>query len=57
MFTAYDKAIAAVLGAVVFFAAEWFGLRINVSAELIQSIAAIVTPFLVLRMPNKSNDA
>jgi hypothetical protein len=54
MFTQYDKAIAAVFGAIVFFASEWFGLKVNISPELIQSIAAIVTPWLVLRMPNKT---
>jgi len=55
MFTTFDKAIVALIGAVVFLASSWFGLKMSIPAETIQWIAGILTPILVWKFPNKFN--
>jgi hypothetical protein len=52
MFTSFDKAIAAVVGAALFFAADMLGSTLTISPELIQGLAALLTPVLVLMWPN-----
>lgn len=57
MFTSFDKAIAALLGAVVYFAGV-FGVEVAwLTPEVIQNIAVAVTPFLVWLVPNKPKAA
>jgi hypothetical protein len=54
MFTSFDKAIAALLGAVVYFAGM-VGLELVwLTPEVIQNIAVGVTPILVYLIPNKA---
>jgi hypothetical protein len=53
MFTSFDKAIAALLGAAVYFAGL-FGLHLPwLTPEVIQNIAVGLTPLLVWMVPNK----
>lgn len=55
MFTSIDKAIIAVLGAIVFFVSEYTDLEPGfVSEELIQSVSAVLTAALVYLVPNKA---
>ncbi len=54
MFTTIDKAIVALLGAVVFLVSEYTDLEADfVSQDLLQSAAAIITALLVYIVPNK----
>ncbi len=54
MFTAFDKALAALLGALVYFAGL-AGLELAwLTPEVIQNIAVGVTPILVYLIPNKA---
>ncbi|MEC7028234.1 MAG: hypothetical protein VXW91_01070 [Pseudomonadota bacterium] len=54
MFTSIDKAIVALLGAIVFLVAEFTDLEQNfISQEVLQSVAAVVTAILVYIVPNK----
>ena len=53
MFTSFDKAIAAVVGATLFFLSEALGTKLTVSPDLIQGLAALLTPVLVLLWPNR----
>jgi hypothetical protein len=54
MFTAFDKALAALLGALVYFAGM-FGVSLPwLTPEVIQNIAVGVTPILVYLIPNKA---
>ena len=53
MFTSFDKALAALLGAAVYFAGM-FGLELAwLTPEVIQNIAVGVTPLVVWLVPNK----
>ncbi len=53
MFTAFDKALAALIGALVYFAGM-FGVSLPwLTPEVIQNIAVGVTPILVYLIPNK----
>ncbi|MEM6780226.1 MAG: hypothetical protein AAF569_00010 [Pseudomonadota bacterium] len=54
MFTSIDKAIIAILGAIVFLVSEYTDLEPDfISQDIIQSAAAIVTAALVYLVPNK----
>lgn len=54
MFTSIDKAIVALLGAIVFLIAEYTDLEQDfIAQEVLQSIAALVTAALVYIVPNK----
>jgi hypothetical protein len=53
MFTTFDKALAALLGAIVYFAGL-FGLSLPwLTPDVIQNIAVGLTPVLVWAIPNK----
>lgn len=53
MFTTFDKALVALLGALVYFLAQ-FGITIPwLTPEIIEDIAVGLTPFLVWLIPNK----
>ncbi len=55
MFTTVDKAIVAVIGAVVFFVSEYTDIEPDfVTEELIQSVSAVLTAILVYIVPNKA---
>lgn len=57
MFTSIDKAIVAVLGAIVFFVAEYTDLEPGfISQDLLQSVAAVLTAILVYAVPNKAGE-
>lgn len=54
MFTSFDKALAALFGAVVYFLGV-FGVEVAwLTPEVIQNIAVGFTPFLVWLIPNKT---
>lgn len=53
MFTTFDKAIVALIGAVIFLASEWLGIEANIPVETIQWAASIITPILVWKLPNR----
>jgi uncharacterized membrane protein len=53
MFTSFDKAIVALIGAVIFLASGWLGLQISIPVETVQWIAGVITPILVWKFPNK----
>lgn len=54
MFTSFDKALVALLGAAVYFLGL-FGVEfIWLTPEVIQNIAVGITPFLVWLIPNKT---
>ncbi len=54
MFTSFDKAIVAFLGAIVFFASTFTGLSLDfISQEILQALAAVLTPILVYFVPNR----
>lgn len=55
MFTSVDKAIVAVIGAIVFFVSEYTDLEPDfITQELIQSVSAVLTAVLVYLVPNKA---
>ena len=54
MFTSIDKALVALVMALVFLANEWLGLTLNVSPERIEMIIALITPAMVWLIPNRS---
>lgn len=57
MFTSFDKALAALLGAIVYFLGV-IGVEIPwLTPEAIQNIAVGVTPILVWLIPNKAKAA
>lgn len=54
MFTSIDKALAAILGAVLYFAQLWLQVDLTwITAEMIQNIIPILTPIIVWAVPNK----
>lgn len=53
MYSSFDKAIAAVIGAIAYFAAPYVDTS-WLTAETIQTIAAALTPMLVWAIPNKA---
>ena len=54
MFTTVDKALAALLGALVYLASALFGIEVGwLSTDMIQNLVTFVTPFLVYLVPNK----
>lgn len=53
MFTSMDKALAALLGVIVYFLGQ-FGINLPwLTPELTSDIAVAVTPFVVWLVPNK----
>lgn len=54
MFTAFDKALIALIGAVIYFLAQ-FGITIPwLTPEVVENIAVGLTPILVWLIPNKT---
>lgn len=54
MFTSVDKALVAMLGAIVFFISEYTDLEPDfISEELLQSVSAVLTAALVYVVPDK----
>jgi len=54
MFTTIDKAIVALIGAIVYFLAEFTPLDPGfLNEETVKNIAAVITPVLVWLIPNK----
>lgn len=54
MFTTVDKALVAVIGGVVILLNTLTPFHFGVSPELVDAIAAIVTPILVHQVPNRA---
>lgn len=55
MFTAIDKALVALVGAVVYLASALFGVEIGwLTPDMIQNAVTFVTPLLVWLVPNKT---
>lgn len=53
MFTSIDKALVAIVMAVIYILNTYFGFHLGVSEQLLNTIVAIVTPLLVYLVPNK----
>ena len=54
MFTSIDKALVALIGAVVYLASSLFGISFSwLTPELIQDGVTFITPVLVWLIPNK----
>jgi hypothetical protein len=53
MFTSFDKAIVAAVGAVIFVANKFLGVDLGFSAESVQTLITAMTPILVYLVPNK----
>lgn len=55
MITSIDKALVALIGALVYFASTFFGIEIGwLTPEMIQNFVTFATPLLVWLVPNKS---
>jgi hypothetical protein len=54
MFTSLDKAIVALVMAVISIANLAFGIDLGVSPELVSGVVAAATPLLVWLVPNKA---
>jgi len=54
MFTSFDKAIAAMIPAILFLLAELFGVEFELSVELQTSIAGVLGAVLTYFVPNKT---
>ena len=53
MFTSLDKALAALVMAVMFVLNNFFGINLGIDETTVNTIIAAVTPFLVWLIPNK----
>ena len=53
MFTQMDKALAALLGALVYLLGQFGVSFLWLTPELIQNVAVFMTPLLVYMVPNK----
>jgi hypothetical protein len=57
MFTSLDKALVALVGAIVYLLGALFDIQIAwLTSDMIQNIAVGVTPLLVWAFPNKKPD-
>jgi len=57
MFTTIDKALVALLGAVIFLVSQYTDLEPDfISEELLQSVSAVVSSVLVYFVPNKKKE-
>lgn len=55
MFTAIDKALVALIGAIVYLASALFGIELGwLTADMIQNAVTFLTPILVWLVPNKA---
>lgn len=58
MFTSIDKALVALLGAIVYLASALFGVELSwLTADMIQNAVTFATPLLVWLVPNKPKAA
>lgn len=53
MITSIDKALVAVIMAVIFFANEYLNAGLTVDPALVNQIVAVATPILVWAIPNR----
>lgn len=53
MFTSYDKAIAALIGPLLYLISKLTGLEIEVSEEVQIAIAGVISAVLTWLVPNK----
>ena len=53
MFTSYDKAIVALIMALIFLANKLFNTSIAVDEQTVAGIVTLLTPVLVFLIPNK----
>jgi hypothetical protein len=53
MFTAIDKALAALIMAALYLLNTFAGIDLGLSPDTINTIIAAITPFLVWLVPNK----
>jgi len=53
MFTSVDKALIAVVMAVIYLLNTFAGLHLGVSEEFLNTVIAVITPILVYLIPNK----
>ena len=54
MFTAVDKALVALIGALVYLASTFFGIEASwLTTDMIQNAVTFLTPVLVYLVPNK----
>ncbi|MGD9742763.1 MAG: hypothetical protein AB7F08_10190 [Dongiaceae bacterium] len=53
MFTSIDKAIAAVLMALIFLANNLLGWNLGLGEDAVNAIAAVMTPLLIWLVPNR----
>ena len=54
MFSSLDKALVAIVMAVLFFLSEFAGINLGIDETTVQTIIAAITPFLVWLVPNKT---
>lgn len=53
MITTIDKAIVALIGAILFFLNNFLGINFGIGEEVLNGIAIALTPILVWLTPNK----
>jgi hypothetical protein len=54
MFTSIDKALVALVMALIYVANTFLGINFGITEETVQTIVALVTPVLVWLVPNKA---
>lgn len=54
MFTSADKAIVALIMAVIYLANAFAGIEIGIPAETVATIVPVLTPLLVWLVPNRA---
>lgn len=54
MFTSIDKALVALIGAIVYLISAFFGIELSwLTTDMIQNAVTFLTPLLVWLIPNK----
>ena len=53
MFTSLDKALVALIMAVVYFLNTFFGVSLGIDPATLSTIVVAITPILVYLLPNK----
>ena len=57
MFTSYDKAIAALIGPLLYLLSKAFGINLELSEEMQVAIAGAISGLLTWLIPNKKPEA
>lgn len=57
MFTSIDKALAALVMALIYLANNHLGMNIGVSEATVNNVIALLTPVIVWLVPNKAKTA